>query len=69
MTVGELRRRLNLTQEAFAHLVGVTVGTVNRWERGVVNPSRLARRVLEQMEHESALQGSEGVQGSEGGDT
>jgi len=37
-----IRTGLNLTQEAFAHLLGVTFQTVNRWERGVFKPSSLA---------------------------
>ncbi len=45
--VTELRRRLNMTQEEFAHAIGVTVSTVNRWENGHIAPSRLARRAME----------------------
>jgi len=40
--VRNLRRRLRMTQEAFAHAVGVTVSTVNRWEKAHAAPSRLA---------------------------
>ena len=45
--VHELRRRLQMTQEEFAHAIGVTVSTVNRWENGHIEPSRLARRAIE----------------------
>jgi putative transcriptional regulator len=45
--VHELRRRLNMTQEEFAHAIGVTVSTVNRWENGHIEPSRLARRAMD----------------------
>lgn len=45
--IGELRRRLNMTQEEFAHAIGVTVSTVNRWENGHIEPSRLARRAMD----------------------
>ena len=45
--VHELRRRLHMTQEEFAHAIGVTVSTVNRWENGHIEPSRLARRAIE----------------------
>lgn len=45
--VATLRRRLNMTQEEFAHAIGVTVSTVNRWENGHIEPSRLARRAME----------------------
>ena len=42
-----LRRRLKMTQEEFAHAIGVTVSTVNRWENGHIEPSRLARKAME----------------------
>lgn len=44
-----VRRKLKLTQEEFAHLVGVTVSTVNRWENGHVEPSRLARKAMQRL--------------------
>lgn len=42
-----LRQQLRMTQEEFAHALGVTVSTVNRWENGHVAPSRLARKAME----------------------
>ena len=46
-----LRKQLGLTQEEFAHEIGVTFATVNRWENGKSKPSRLAlRRLAEQNE-------------------
>ncbi len=45
MTANEIKeKRLNLkiSQESFAHLLGVTYGTVNRWENGHSKPSPLA---------------------------
>ena len=45
--INELRRRLNMTQEEFAHAIGVMVSTVNRWENGHIEPSRLARKAME----------------------
>jgi putative transcriptional regulator len=45
--IGTLRRRLKMTQEEFAHAIGVTVSTVNRWENGHIEPSRLARKAME----------------------
>jgi len=33
---------MGLTQEQFAAMIGVTFGTVNRWQAGKTNPSRLA---------------------------
>jgi DNA-binding transcriptional regulator YiaG len=45
--ISDLRRSLNMTQEEFAHAIGVTVSTVNRWENGHIEPSRLARKAME----------------------
>jgi putative transcriptional regulator len=44
--VRSLRRELKMTQEEFAHELGITVGTVNRWEKGRFRPSKLARATL-----------------------
>jgi putative transcriptional regulator len=44
--IRELRTSLHLTQEEFAHRLGVTLCTVNRWENNKVVPSRLAVRQL-----------------------
>jgi putative transcriptional regulator len=41
-----LRRELKLTQEELAHELGITVGTVNRWENRRFRPSKLARAML-----------------------
>lgn len=41
-----IRHRLNLTQEHFAHLLGVSVTTVNRWENNHSQPSGLARKLI-----------------------
>ena len=46
-SIRELRIRLGLTQEEFAHAVAVTFSTVNRWENGHAKPSKLARRAIE----------------------
>lgn len=40
--IKDIRNALNLSQEAFGHLLGVTGATVNRWERGAFKPSKLA---------------------------
>jgi len=55
-TIAALRRRLNMTQEEFAHAVGVTVSTVNRWENGHIEPSRLARKAMEDLAAEVDIQ-------------
>ncbi|RPH92853.1 helix-turn-helix domain-containing protein [candidate division KSB1 bacterium] len=45
-----LRQRLQMTQEDFAHLIGVTFSTVNRWENGKSTPNRIAHRLLSGLE-------------------
>jgi transcriptional regulator with XRE-family HTH domain len=46
--VKSLRERLGLTQEQFAHEVGVTFSTVNQWENGRRRPQPfLLKRLLE----------------------
>lgn len=44
--VRRLRTKLGLTQEELAHELGITVGTVNRWENGRFRPSKLARSTI-----------------------
>ncbi|MCH7227543.1 helix-turn-helix domain-containing protein [Haloferula sp. A504] len=41
-----IRREINLTQEAFARMLGVSLGTVRKWERGTIRPSGAARTLL-----------------------
>jgi putative transcriptional regulator len=45
--IKKIRQSLGLTQEEFAHRLGVTLCTVNRWENNKSIPSRLALRQLE----------------------
>lgn len=47
--IADLRRKLNMTQEQFARELGVTVGTVNRWENGRFRPSPLAERAIKKL--------------------
>jgi len=47
--IKSLRHRLGLTQEEFAHRLGVTLCTVNRWENNKSIPSRLALKQLEKI--------------------
>ena len=42
--VKKVRSQLNLSQEDLAHAIGVSFGTVNRWENGKTVPSKLARK-------------------------
>lgn len=51
--VKALRQRLGLTQEQFAHHIGVTFASVNRWESGYVKPSPMARQKLEALDRKS----------------
>lgn len=45
-SIRTLRHNLRMTQEEFAHRLGITVATVNRWENGHNRPTRLARKAL-----------------------
>lgn len=45
--VKAVRKALNLSQEELAHALGVSFATVNRWENGKTNPSKLAQRQFE----------------------
>ena len=47
--VKQLRERLDLTQEALAESLGVSFATVNRWENGRTEPSKLAQRQIDQL--------------------
>jgi putative transcriptional regulator len=46
-SIRDLRTRLGLTQEEFAHAIAVTVSTVNRWENAHATPSKLAWRAIQ----------------------
>jgi putative transcriptional regulator len=46
--VKRIRMRLEISQEDLAHALGVSFATVNRWENGKTEPSKLARRQFEQ---------------------
>lgn len=47
--IKSLRTALGYTQEEFAHHLGVTLCTVNRWENNKSEPSRLALKQLQMM--------------------
>ena len=42
-----VRIKLNLSQEDLARELGVCFATINRWENGSYNPSRLAKKAFE----------------------
>lgn len=48
--IKELRFKLKMTQEKFAHLIGVSMTTVNRWEQGKTKPSSLAIEKIKRLE-------------------
>ena len=51
--IKRLRAKTGMTQEQFAHRLGVTFVTVNRWERGHSYPTGLSVAVLEGLEKET----------------
>ena len=42
-----VRIKLKLSQEDLARELGVSFATINRWENGSYNPSRLAQKAFE----------------------
>jgi putative transcriptional regulator len=40
--IKQIRTSLGMTQEAFAHYIGVSYPSINRWENGAYKPSRMA---------------------------
>ena len=47
--VKRIRLSMELSQEEFAHRLGVTLCTVNRWENNKATPSRLAKMQLQRL--------------------
>ncbi len=45
-----IRDAAGLTQEAFAHLLGVSFVSMNRWEGGHSSPTGAARSILEALD-------------------
>ena len=56
-----LRERLGLTQEQFAHKVGVTFSTVNQWENGRRQPQPFLLKRLREMEAASGKDSAGGI--------
>jgi putative transcriptional regulator len=48
--VSAIRKKLNVSQPVFAHLLNVKTTTVQKWERGVNSPSGASSRLLELFE-------------------
>ncbi|NQT71175.1 MAG: helix-turn-helix transcriptional regulator [Chloroflexi bacterium] len=52
-----LRRKVGWTQEDLAREIGVSLSTVQRWERQGGEPTRLARRELQKLFDERGIDG------------
>ncbi len=56
IAIQRIRKALGISQEDLARELGVSFGTVNRWENGKVNPSKLAKRQLNSfIEHQVSV--------------
>ena len=60
--IREFRLLTGLTQEQFGAYLGVTYGTVNRWENGRSQPSPIAMQLIQQKIEEVGEQGQELLQ-------
>lgn len=47
--IKKLRKKLGLSQDAFAARLGVAPYTVRRWESGATSPSRLAKMAIKEI--------------------
>lgn len=54
--VRELRKKRGWTQEDMAREIGVSLSTVQRWERQGGEPTRLARRELRRLFQEVGIE-------------
>jgi HSP20 family protein len=61
--IKELRVRLDLSQERFARLLGVSMQTVRRWESGLTRPIPIIKLKLEELQREAGedRQGEGGI--------
>jgi len=57
--IREFRLLTGLTQEQFGVYLGVTYGTINRWENGRSQPSPIAMQLIQQKLGEIGEQGQE----------
>lgn len=55
LSIRDMRTKLAMTQEEFAHALGITVSTVNRWENGHSEPSKLARATIARLAESHAI--------------
>ena len=56
--VKEVRRQLALSQEDLARELGVSYTTINRWENGQSQPSKMAKVLLESFCEKMTEQGN-----------
>jgi len=49
MNLQEMRKQLNVTQDEFAQMLGIARATVNRWEQGRTQPSKMAQKLIEEL--------------------
>lgn len=56
--VKSLREQLHISQEDLAKELGVSFATVNRWENNRTQPSKLAKKQLEQFIIQKKQQGA-----------
>ena len=55
-TIIKLRAILNLSQTALAELLGVSFTSVNRWENGKYEPTKLVKKKIELLCKENDIQ-------------
>ena len=53
--IKQLRQQKGWTQEETARNIGVSLSTVQRWEKQGGKPTRLARRELEKLFHKAGI--------------
>ncbi|MBA7696716.1 hypothetical protein ES703_105367 [subsurface metagenome] len=57
MDIKAIREKLGLTQEELARKLGVSWGTVARWEAGRSKPSKLAQKAIDDLIKDSKIGG------------
>ena len=50
-----LRSKLNLSQEEFGKLIGVSVVSVSRWERGEFKPTKIVKIRIDELLEENHI--------------
>lgn len=53
--IKNLRSKLHLTQLAFAQLIGVSIKTIEAWEKGTNSPNGSARRIIGMLKEDPSL--------------